>query len=438
MFYAADYGAVFDFVYGTGGTDNFQPIQDALDAAAAYGPSGSGNYGAVVQLPAGQGMLAFDSGTLTVSEGVWLRGYGPGATLIYRYGPTHPDSNTNPVVEMDTSNRMAKVSDFALACQVGTNQAHGIVMRAGQQALGVLGGYIAEVQRIVMQVQGTGFVVEGIEDRVIDCYVRSAKSYGFDVSGTDNFLYNCTADTCLLTGFRLQSSNSKLSNCKAFGGGASGFVVNGNRNMLATCEAQDNAEAGFIAVQQDNVLVGCVADTNGLNSSNPGDPTTLTGFVLNSSSASGCAAMNRSGTSQKYGYMLQKTGATDPMVFGTSVSPGTAHVWPSSVGSITVNGLGGSQSVAYAASITPDPYIGGTVIVGTLTNTLTVNAVASAGLFTGMRVAFQFTQDGSGHAVTLNSQYKTSAAISTTASSVTRIQFEYDGTNFREISRAVT
>jgi hypothetical protein len=111
-------------------------------------------------------------------------------------------------------------------------------------------------------------------------------------------------------------------------------------------------------------------------------------------------------------------------------------VWPSSVGSIVVNGLLGTQSVSYAAAITPDPYLGGTVIVGTLTDVITVNAVSTANLFAGIRIGFQFTQDGTGHAVTFDSQYKTSAAVPTTASSVTRIQFEWDGTNMRETGRS--
>jgi hypothetical protein len=103
-----------------------------------------------------------------------------------------------------------------------------------------------------------------------------------------------------------------------------------------------------------------------------------------------------------------------------------------------VNALLGTQSVTYATPITPDPYLGGTVLVGTLTGDITVNAVATAGLFSGMRVGFQFTQDGTGRTVTFNSQYKTSAAIPTTPSSVTRIQFEWDGSFFRETGRATT
>jgi hypothetical protein len=202
--------------------------------------------------------------------------------------------------------------------------------------------------------------------------------------------------------------------------------------MFSSCEAQDNGLYGFNDQQGDNMFAACIADTNG-TSINPSYGFSLAG----GSTASACVAMNRDGTPQDYGYKLSAANSVDPSVVGcTSRLPGTAHVDPTSVGSISINSLLGVQNVAYAASITPDPYLGGTVIVGMLTNTITVNAVAAAGLFKGMRVGFQFTQDGSGHAVTFDGQYKTSAAIPTTANSVTVIQFEYDGANFRETSRS--
>ena len=439
VFYAADYGAVFDFNYGVGGTDNYQAIQDALDDAAAYNGSGSGSTGAVVQLPAGEGMLRHDAPSLNVTSGVWLRGYGTGATRLYRYGlPSWVNTNDNPVIVADNSFHIGKISDFTIEDQAGTALATGILMLGGAQALGGLGGSVSEIERVLMHVQGTGFKIEGIEQRLTDCYVRSALSNGFRIEGSDNYLVNCTADTCALVGFSMGTANTKMVNCKAFGCGRSGFEVGAFRNMLSSCEAQDNAEAGFV-IGATCMASACIADTNGLNSTQPGDPSTLTGFnVLGPGTIVGCMAINRYGSSQKYGYWAQEYSGTWPMVIGCSSQwPGIEHVKANSEGSIIVNNMLGQQSVAYTTPLTPDPYEGGTVVVGTLTGDIAINLPPS-GVFKGMRIAFQLTQDGSGgHAVTFDAAYKTTAAIATVASTVTLIEFRWDGTNFREISRSV-
>ena len=159
------------------------------------------------------------------------------------------------------------------------------------------------------------------------------------------------------------TSNSKLSNCKAFGCTGSGFNIGGTRNMFSSCEAQDNGLYGFNDSGADNVFAACVADSNGQSGG------TTYGFSLSGASAAvGCLTINRSGSSQDYGYISGVANGAYPSIVGcTSRLPGTAHVAPSSVGAISVNGLIGTQSVAYASSITPDPYLGGTVIVGTLT-----------------------------------------------------------------------
>jgi hypothetical protein len=94
--------------------------------------------------------------------------------------------------------------------------------------------------------------------------------------------------------------------------------------------------------------------------------------------------------------------------------------------------LDGSQTVAFASSITPDPYAGGYVVVGTLTGAMTVNNPAAGALFSGMRLGFQFIQDGSGgHTVTWGTQYKgvTGSTVSTTANTTTTLWFIYDSSS---------
>jgi len=428
VFYVTDYGGSFDGT-GAGATDNTTPIQNALNAAAAWNPQANATFhGAVVQLPAGIGKI---TGKLTMQYGVWLRGYGPGATVIYCQ---NWNVNADPAILVDTTNMAAKLSDFGLIFgTVSPVTAHGIVVQNGlayEQTMGVI---TTQLERVIIKGPGgDGIQLAGVENRIYDCVVRCTGN-GFNVTATDAFLANCTADTCGGAGFLLSTSNTKLANCKAFGCTGSGFNVNGQRNMLSSCEAQDNGAYGFNDPQGDNTFASCVADTNGTAGG------TAYGFHLSGAScASACLAINRSGTPQDYGFFTGVANSVYPSVVGcTSRLPGTNHVDPASIGSIEVNGLYGAQSVAFSTPLTPDPYAGGTVVVGTLTAPITINATSFTP-FLGMKMGFQFTQDSTGRVVTFDSVYKTSAAIATTASSVTRIQFEFDGTNWRETGRAVT
>ena len=91
-----------------------------------------------------------------------------------------------------------------------------------------------------------------------------------------------------------------------------------------------------------------------------------------------------------------------------------------------------SQSVAYAASITPDFSSGTLVIVGALTGGITVNNGTNVPA-EGLLVAFSFVQDGTGgRAVSWGANYVFPTAwtnTGNTASKKSRILFQSDGTN---------
>lgn len=96
-----------------------------------------------------------------------------------------------------------------------------------------------------------------------------------------------------------------------------------------------------------------------------------------------------------------------------------------------------SQSVAYAASITPDPNLGETIIVGALTGNLSINA-PTGDYPVGKRVTFILTQDGTGgRTMTFNATFKKVASLSTTASKINTISFVYNGTNWIENGASV-
>lgn len=96
-----------------------------------------------------------------------------------------------------------------------------------------------------------------------------------------------------------------------------------------------------------------------------------------------------------------------------------------------------SQSIAFAASITPDATLGEFVLVGTLTGAITVNNPSNSAV--GQFLCFRYTQDATGgRVVTYGANYRTggAAAFSTTLSTVTVDRFFCeDGTIWRLVSR---
>lgn len=96
----------------------------------------------------------------------------------------------------------------------------------------------------------------------------------------------------------------------------------------------------------------------------------------------------------------------------------------------------GTQNINFASSITPDPYNGGNIQIGTLTGAITINNPVNG--HAGSRIIFRLLQDGTGgRVVTFGGAYKTAGAIPTTASTATQIMFVLDGGGtWRETARA--
>lgn len=86
--------------------------------------------------------------------------------------------------------------------------------------------------------------------------------------------------------------------------------------------------------------------------------------------------------------------------------------------------------VAYSASITPDAGTYGTYEIGALTGGLTLNAPTGT-VSDGQKLSFRITQDGTGgRAITWNAAFQfgvdlTSGMITTVASSITHVKFEW-------------
>lgn len=99
---------------------------------------------------------------------------------------------------------------------------------------------------------------------------------------------------------------------------------------------------------------------------------------------------------------------------------------------------GGVQDVAYAATITPDPFLGSVIKVGTLTGNITVNVPAAAANIKGVEMVFVFTQDATGsRTVTFNgATWRKSFTASVGANTVSTVSFVYDGTNWVQTASA--
>lgn len=90
---------------------------------------------------------------------------------------------------------------------------------------------------------------------------------------------------------------------------------------------------------------------------------------------------------------------------------------------------GREQSVAYAASITPNPHYGEIINVGALTGGMTINAPVNP--VDGQRVTFNFLQDSTGsRALTWNAIFKKAADGAGGADTVSGTTFSYNGTNW--------
>lgn len=88
------------------------------------------------------------------------------------------------------------------------------------------------------------------------------------------------------------------------------------------------------------------------------------------------------------------------------------------------------QSIAYAATITPDYLSGSSILVGTLTGAIQINAPTNAKA--GQSVQIRLVQNGAGtFATTFGSGIVFTGSLTTTGNTVSLIQLDYDGTTWR-------
>jgi hypothetical protein len=438
------YNAQFD-----NSTDDTAAVQAALDAAviAVPGMSPGNDYaGTIVQLPPGRGHVS----TLNVPANVQLRGHGPSATYLYSSGTT---AGTAVVT---VSGDQQVLSDFGVI--VNDQTVDGINL-SNSGGASILSDARTVIRDVIVIGGRDGFRSNGENNelRLSRCSSYRAARYGFGFSSTDGFMEGCTAaatgygSNALYTGndiwgFLINSRNWRIYGCKAFGqlGSFGGGFFIGDRSQIACSEAQDCQHYGFALASNDGFVNGSalLADSCG-----------KAGFsIFGAVSLSASQVLVRSGglyTTQEAIVIGGPINGVGPKI-SDFVAYGCDRLYYPTGNNFTGSKLDlqnrfGTVSVAYAATITPDPWAGQEVIVGSLTGNVTIANPATSpdGAGTpypvGMEIIVQLAQDAAGsRAVTFGTAYKTSSAISTAASSVTRIRFTYDGTYWRETSRAVT
>lgn len=282
--------------------------------------------------------------------------------------------------------------------------------------------------------------------------------YGFKPT-FDSWILACSAASSLSHGFHIDNGPTRIVECVAYNSGNSaahaaqgqGFMVDGSSGIadsvtFVQCEAQDNFGDGFkiSGVPFATVaLVGCLADSN-----SSGSVGTYPGFnIINApyTRMTACRAVERKsdGTNSWQRNALSISGssfctidlthkAQDSGNGAATIGTPILSADTASLGcDVNINGLKGVQQPAFAASFTPDFYVGGVVQPGVLTANMTVNAPTNGPYIVGTRATFVLQQDPTGgRTITWNAIYKNTPTSVTTTSGYTIGRFMFDGTNW--------
>ncbi|MGE5612707.1 MAG: right-handed parallel beta-helix repeat-containing protein [Bacillota bacterium] len=419
------YGAKYD-----GTTDDAGAINAAINAASAAGgglvwlggalspntKASSGSNGHSIKI----------ASSIVLQSGVSLRGLGPATQITPSAGVTAivvtPD--TQQVADF-MEIRDLHVSGGATAVNI-TNSGSG-----GTQ----LGWPRLTIENVTANDQSSHAFNHTygafIETRWINCVSLRAGGFGFYIQATDNMLTNCTAAAGAAAGFEIGGANNKVVGCKAYGNATVGFqFANGGYHVAVGCESQDNNGGGYEVgggAGSNNTLVGCQANTNGVY-----------GFQFSSSynCVEGATVKKNGGGSANVtptAFLFTSNFAVTQNNLVSGQTDCTAPVGGNVRGNtVRLGAMGGRQQVAYAATLTPNPY-NGEIFATTLTGNVTIaNPVYK---HEGQRLTLELTQDGTGgRTVTFGSRFRTSGAITTTANTLTTIHFEFDGMNWQQVS----
>lgn len=137
------------------------------------------------------------------------------------------------------------------------------------------------------------------------------------------------------------------------------------------------------------------------------------------------------GSLHRYSVNTASMGTAKVVITSPKLASGATGIY-GSVSTIQANQTPRTQTLAFAATITPDFALGDYVLVGSLTNNITINPPIN--MLAGQSIKIRLVQDGTGgRTVTLGdtTNMKLNGSVGTTANRVNLIQFDYDGSKWR-------
>lgn len=431
-------------------------IQAAIDGLGAQG-------GTVVL---GPGTFWLD-GSIVMKDATSLVGQGWGATIL-KLGAaqnvpviTNYQSPDNTIANAERVGVYRLMIDGNKSNQTVSGNCHGIFFTSTPSATQATNDWDFDTLQVVRDVmiyrcKDNGYyALSRQSSEVSRVWAYRNDGIGFRPS-YDTVLANCVAGRSGLQGFYLGQSSQQLVGCKSYysgqvtGTSGDGFFIlsNSSGSSLVDCVAQDNLNPGFTFnnTQRGVTLMGCVADSNGTRSA--GNLPAYDFFTAQDNRLIGCIACERKAdgsTSYQQNALRIRSSSTNnkiDILFRTNNAATLGAAIMASSDSvagndININNLSGNQTVAYAATITPDVYAGGRITVA-LTGNMTINAPSTG--HAGAQVTFIFSQDATaGRTLTWNAAYKTTTSILASGSAATNgqtasITFQSDGTNWIPVS----
>jgi hypothetical protein len=263
-------------------------------------------------------------------------------------------------------------------------------------------------------------------------FAYNCGGFGLYDNGTDNGFTNIQ---CGVTGGIKVGNSSKLNAGKVYSASVGAAAIRlGAYGNVTNCEVQEHDGPAYSLSGAHNVLDACQANCTGtaveFGAGATHNEVDVLAYSISLSSGNYTPSGLVSFAGSNVGNVVYVKATTFTPASWVSGDPAGNRV------TFNQQGVGSMQELAYAATVTPTPYAGSTVLVGTLTGNV---AVANVAGHKGSRLSFVLTQDGTGgRTVTWGSDYDVSAAVSTTLNVRTVIEFLHDGTRWREISRATT